>query len=250
MVLALGGLLALLLNDREPRRSAARRSYTIILIAVGLFALSFPAWDRRLLAGLSRIVSIPSSDHHLALHSARRLLVNLGFLSVVGVCVINAGRPALGWLRERRLAYLGQISYGLYLYHLIVFRISDNLVRAHGFGERVGLDALKIALTFAALAAAFVAAFIEHGRSWRAQRIGLTIARRPQSRRRRYPNGRGWILWADYRGGSGNPEERGSVRANSLGVGIFGKMDGLGRSLAPFQSRPMARTGASPSQDA
>src|SRR5262249_12029385 len=146
--LALGGLLALLLNDRE---RVARRSkwLTLGFIALGLTALSFPAWDRRLIAVLSGIVSIPASEHHLHRHSLRRLWVNLGFLSMVGVCIVNAGQPALGWLRDRRLAYLGQISYGLYLYHLIVFRISDNLARAHGFGETIGLDAIKLALTFA-----------------------------------------------------------------------------------------------------
>jgi peptidoglycan/LPS O-acetylase OafA/YrhL len=156
--LALGGLLALLLNDRE---RVARRSkwLTLGFIALGLTALSFPAWDRRLIARLSGIVSIPASEHHLALHSLRRLWVNLGFLSMVGVCIVNAGRPALGWLRDRRLAYLGQISYGLYLYHLIVFRISDNLARAHGFGETIGLDAIKLALMFALAALSW--SFIE-----------------------------------------------------------------------------------------
>jgi peptidoglycan/LPS O-acetylase OafA/YrhL len=144
--LALGGLLAVLLIDTERGVRGARVS-SLVLVVVGLLALSFPAWGGRLPAALALIAPIAAQPSFL--HSLKVFFINLGYFSIVGLTVIHAGRPALGWLRLRGLVFIGQISYGLYLYHHIVFFVSDDWARARGFGGAPWIDAVKVALTFA-----------------------------------------------------------------------------------------------------
>ncbi len=62
------------------------------------------------------------------------LAINLAYFGAVGLVVVHAGRGALAPLRDRRLCYLGQISYGIYLYHHIIFMTADQI----GFGGRPG----------------------------------------------------------------------------------------------------------------
>jgi peptidoglycan/LPS O-acetylase OafA/YrhL len=48
------------------------------------------------------------------------------FAGVIGLVTLHAGSRWLAPLRFRPLAYLGQISYGLYLYHYVVYWIIDG----------------------------------------------------------------------------------------------------------------------------
>ncbi len=74
--------------------------------------------------------------------------VNGVFLSIVGLIISYAGHPLLSFLRNRILCYLGEISYGIYIYHLVVF----DFITKH-FGQRTILtDSAKI--LFALIAAA------------------------------------------------------------------------------------------------
>jgi peptidoglycan/LPS O-acetylase OafA/YrhL len=144
--LALGGLLALLLLDRE-RVARAVRSFGLAFGSLVLWALSFPAWGGRLLAPLGQ--AVPALARPEALSSLKMLFINVGYFGVVGMTVVFANRPAVRWLRDGRLAYLGQISYGLYLYHHIVFFLWDDWAVAHGIRGAPWLGALKLASTFA-----------------------------------------------------------------------------------------------------
>jgi len=59
-------------------------------------------------------------------------LIELSFLLLVAACVIredNGLRPLLAW---QPVAYIGTISYGMYLYHVLVFRFVLQGVRAWG----------------------------------------------------------------------------------------------------------------------
>jgi peptidoglycan/LPS O-acetylase OafA/YrhL len=56
------------------------------------------------------------------------LAINLLFAGFVGLVVTTARTPVVAWLRRPRLVHLGKISYGLYVYHFIVFLT----LRIHG----------------------------------------------------------------------------------------------------------------------
>jgi peptidoglycan/LPS O-acetylase OafA/YrhL len=150
--LALGALLSYLIATpslgipgRKPR-----------FLALGLGAASFwmgsalavrlasPAWQASLL---------------IPLQSLRMFSLNLAFFALVGLTVRHAGHPWLGILRRRELVYLGQISYGLYLYHHIVFMLWDDYSARMGIQNHLGFDVAKAALSFAI--AAFSWRFVE-----------------------------------------------------------------------------------------
>ena len=48
------------------------------------------------------------------------LATNVIYFSIVGLVVLNTGHHVLAPLRWRPLRYIGQVSYGLYLYHFLV----------------------------------------------------------------------------------------------------------------------------------
>ena len=63
--------------------------------------------------------------------------------------------PRLAILRDARLVYLGQISYGLYLYHIPVYESLDGLCPRYGLTNGIHIDALKLALTLALASASW-----------------------------------------------------------------------------------------------
>jgi peptidoglycan/LPS O-acetylase OafA/YrhL len=146
--LALGGLLAWLLADRERFRAALgkyRVGFGLVAIAALLLLLT-------LLVNRGRnVVAYPPEPSSLVL-----LYFDLIYFGAIGLCVTSAGHPALGWLRVRQLVGLGVISYGVYLYHLPVFRLVEEFARRYGLRESLGLDLAKLALSVAAAAVSWV----------------------------------------------------------------------------------------------
>jgi peptidoglycan/LPS O-acetylase OafA/YrhL len=90
--------------------------------------LTPPAWQPSLLA---------------LVQSFRFLAVNVVFFSLVGLVTRCSGSRWLGFLRHRWLVYLGQISYGLYLYHHIVFMLWDDFAARAGIVNHLGFDLAK-----------------------------------------------------------------------------------------------------------
>jgi peptidoglycan/LPS O-acetylase OafA/YrhL len=127
--LALGGLLAAMLSGETDSRRIDRR----LAMALGLAIVIR-------IVGTIRPASLPEP----AALSLRMLSVNLGYFALTGVMVRRSGATWLGVLRLRPLVALGKISYGIYLYHYIVFHLLDRL----GWTHRAGADALKLALSF------------------------------------------------------------------------------------------------------
>ena len=113
---------------------------------MALGALAFLAWT---LAGAD------GRRYHDAMTLRPALTVfasNAFYFGVVGLLICGAGHPALGFLRGRRLAYLGTISYGIYLYHPIVFVAITLVGRRLGLGAPLWLDGVKIAAGIAVAA--------------------------------------------------------------------------------------------------
>lgn len=77
-------------------------------------------------------------------------LIGLASFAVIGFIVQNRGARAIGWLNWAPLQYLGQISYGLYLYHYFVGLAVD----------RLGLSTLPM------MAVSFVGTVIVASASW------------------------------------------------------------------------------------
>lgn len=140
--LALGALLSYLINASSPGASDRRPRFLAIGLGAAVFwmgsalAVRFasPAWQASLL---------------IPLQSLRMFSLNLAFFALVGLTVRHAGHPWLGILRRRELVYLGQISYGLYLYHHIIFMLWDDYFVRTGIQNHLGFDLAKATLSFA-----------------------------------------------------------------------------------------------------
>ncbi|MDG2150571.1 MAG: acyltransferase [Planctomycetota bacterium] len=103
--LGLGAVLALLLyNEERFKRNLIRFRLAFLLIA-GL-ALTWTT-------GASLINGLPQPFFYTR--------VNLIYFSLVGLVVSAQGASYLAILRDKRLCYLGTISYALYLYHPLVY---------------------------------------------------------------------------------------------------------------------------------
>jgi peptidoglycan/LPS O-acetylase OafA/YrhL len=138
--LAMGGVLAALLRTAVSRRQVRRIAAFLLLLAAAAAAIGSP-------------LGILTRDHRLG--AALQLTVlNLAFGGgLLSVLLLGTSR----WQRyvnSAVLGFLGYVSYGLYLIHLLVFRIYDQL--AHLFWPqleprdgRFGLIVLRFACVFA-----------------------------------------------------------------------------------------------------
>ena len=133
--LALGGLLAGLIGGRarahQVSSSGRARFATLSLAAPGAVLLVLVCTS--LLNGRWPGLVSPG-----VVDSFKMLGANLVLLAMVGGIVLHSGCPALSWLRNPLLVYLGTISYGIYLYHHIVFKLWDNLAVYYGWPENLG----------------------------------------------------------------------------------------------------------------
>ncbi len=150
--LALGCLLAILLRDRTTAED--RKEQTIQYQRVGLGSAAVCIGCMVVL----QIVPASSVDIARAILAIRGLAVNLVYFAVVALAVLNTGHPLMSVLRDRRLVYLGQISYGLYLYHNIIFILWEDYAARHGLGTSVVHDLAKVTVSLgvAALSYRFV----------------------------------------------------------------------------------------------
>jgi peptidoglycan/LPS O-acetylase OafA/YrhL len=154
--LALGGLLAGIVTGRQGSAHGTRtfRLSMTVLGLVSTFCCVVVILAPRLLNE-----RWPGLVPELMVRIFRPLCQNLLFLAVVGAIVAFAGDPRLKWLRDRRLVYLGSISYGIYLYHHFIFEIFAYYSRFYGWTDSLAADLGKVALSLGA--AAFSWRFIE-----------------------------------------------------------------------------------------
>ncbi|MDR3634987.1 MAG: acyltransferase [Isosphaeraceae bacterium] len=112
--LALGGLLAWLLA-----RENGQVAETWVFAAVGLSGVAYLLLAA-VLPGLLIATPFLSSALALSHFGPRMLAINLLYFGLVGCLVRGSGARWLVPLRLRALSALGQMSYGVYLYHYII----------------------------------------------------------------------------------------------------------------------------------
>lgn len=146
--LAMGSMLAVMLSSRGGeiwRPMMMRWAFGTASVAAIMYLIAFSA------SGGMSPLDMPMWP------ASTVLVVNLFGFGVVGLVVCLQGHPALRPLRGRWLVKVGQLSYGLYMYHYVVLLFSDDLAQRFGLGGR----------PFWRLALTAVAIFALAGVSWR-----------------------------------------------------------------------------------
>lgn len=142
---ALGALLAAMLLDRERLDRPTLRRLARGFAATGVAAGAFLAWG--MAANWDRL-----TEQAVPWPGPSILASNALAFALVGLLICGSGHPALAPLRDRRLVYLGTISYGLYLFHPIVFKVVELAGRGLGLERGPALEALMIPASVAAAA--------------------------------------------------------------------------------------------------
>lgn len=132
---ALGSLLALMLHG-EGLRGLTKRSRLLTLFWLTLAVSSlYLVW---LYTG-PRSVPTPWGPLHQR-WSGDWVIgpANVVFFAVIGLVILHAGSRGLSVLRWSPLTYVGMISYGLYLYHVIVMSAMELVFRKLGYYHTFG----------------------------------------------------------------------------------------------------------------
>jgi peptidoglycan/LPS O-acetylase OafA/YrhL len=133
-----------------PTNEAARVSPRARRIGIAGFALAAVAAGIAYAIRADAVFAAGATAKQAIRDSLGISLINASYCGLVGVIILAAGSPALKPLRLAPLVYLGQISYGLYLYHWIIYEQIDTAIK---FGLKAGdpywLDLLKVAASFA-----------------------------------------------------------------------------------------------------
>jgi len=134
--IALGIIAAILLRGRSPRLSNVRRA----LLFVTSFAMLWAA----------AVFLHPEADGVEAVQLLSVIGYPLVALSSIGI-VLSVLASAPPWYAWKPLVYLGRISYGLYVFHLLGLKLADVIGAHASFGSRLvkGQGLLGFLLTLA-----------------------------------------------------------------------------------------------------
>lgn len=84
------------------------------------------------------------------------LAIDLFGFSVVGLTLSYAGSRLASPLRNKTLGYIGKISYGVYMYHLIIIMLGDDIAERVGLrGKPFWREALEAAVFFGMAAVSY-----------------------------------------------------------------------------------------------
>lgn len=137
---ALGALLTALVS--EPEALDRRRDLMVGLFAVcGAAALGVVLWNLTYHWG----EPFPSPVWTV-------LAASTGAFSLIGLVVCHAGHPALAVLRRGPLPVLGRLSFGIYLFHPIVFWVIETALEHFALERTRGVELGMLAASVAAAA--------------------------------------------------------------------------------------------------
>jgi peptidoglycan/LPS O-acetylase OafA/YrhL len=139
--LALGGLLAVFLNGREAGARSPAKTEVFLTLGTGAIAYLVVA------AALPPLLPGSSWARALSLFGPRMFVINLMYVSLIGLVACHSGERWLAPLRDRRLCYLGQTSYGIYLYHYILGHLLREWGSPAALLGRAGIDVATLTLT-------------------------------------------------------------------------------------------------------
>ena len=91
-----------------------RRDLQVSFGAIGGSAMAYLGW-------LASWGGLPRGGRSLPGTPDSILAVALFGFASVGLVLAGSGGPATAWLRGRRLRWVGKVSFGLYVYHYIVY---------------------------------------------------------------------------------------------------------------------------------
>ena len=124
--LACGALLSICLMHFSPSRNALWKiAAALSLLAVAICTVAFPF-------GIL-------SQHKPVGAAIQMVPLNLIFVALLIAALLLGSGPYRRWSRSPALEFFGYISYGLYLYHLMVFNAYQSLL-AHGIIKTLDID--------------------------------------------------------------------------------------------------------------
>jgi peptidoglycan/LPS O-acetylase OafA/YrhL len=131
--LALGALVAVAVAD-SPQGAPVRPPRVAALAGVGVIVFA-GALCFHLARRLALVRTLTAGVPAMTIYSVDVFGFNLAAACLIGLCYCRAGHPWLAPLRWRPLGYLGQISYGLFLYHRPIYRIVERSVGPEGYAS-------------------------------------------------------------------------------------------------------------------
>lgn len=138
-----GALLSLLLCAESVVQAKASRTLTLGMFIIGAVgsAVTYVVFAEHILKATGWGKGVIFNNQCIA-------LINLFYFCLIGGIAISPGSAVTKPLRWAPLVYIGQLSYGLYLYHWILYEEIDTVAK---FGLHLGdpywLDLLKILLS-------------------------------------------------------------------------------------------------------
>jgi peptidoglycan/LPS O-acetylase OafA/YrhL len=122
--LACGAALAICLRQFNPSREIFQRALlSLLVIAVIIWGIGFP------LGILTRQEPLGAALQVTPWHFL--------FVAFIGLFLLVGSSPHKRFVQVKSLRLLGDVSYGLYLYHLLIFALFDYLVKRAGISVTV-----------------------------------------------------------------------------------------------------------------
>jgi peptidoglycan/LPS O-acetylase OafA/YrhL len=130
-----------------------------VLLAFALQGAASKAWLRRVLTPptlwLLAIIALALANWPGSLRGAPRLGLHLVTALLLGGLVLNPGHALVRWLEWRPLAYVGTVSYGIYLLHKPALDLARRLLHPLAVDSPIGLFALGMLLSIAMAALSY-----------------------------------------------------------------------------------------------
>lgn len=144
---ALGAILAATLGDRACSVKIAIRMKLVlgVMLSTSTIFLIY-------LFSIGAISRLGAPKHP----GSTILAIALFGFSIVGLAILYAGSPLTRPLRNKTLGYIGKISYGVYMYHLIIIMLGDDIAEKIGLrGKPFWREALEAAIFFGMAAVSY-----------------------------------------------------------------------------------------------